>query len=288
MSKSGTVDYLKSHFDEDVQLHKIYRYLDKFSTRLSFYDEQMSYKYNIRPDTTFSDTLLNPIQDTIVKNNIEDGFSNGNVSFYIKAVLFNHILFSGYSEYFLYGYKKENSKIDLKFSYFLFTQNELSLEGKYTNSRPDFFYENYTSNNFQWKNDYLRRIEEWDAGFAIRNSKYKLEAKIRYGQISNYIYLDTSAYVNQFRGQINMVTAELSKKFKLGPLNSVTKFVYQNSTKDSILNLSKYNLYQSLYFERLEYFRATGGKLLGAGGGGFMLFYCEKKNQPKLIEALKP
>lgn len=29
MSKSATVDYLLSHFDEDVQLHKIYRYLDK-------------------------------------------------------------------------------------------------------------------------------------------------------------------------------------------------------------------------------------------------------------------
>jgi transposase len=29
MSKSGTVDYLKSHFDEDFQLHQIYRYLDK-------------------------------------------------------------------------------------------------------------------------------------------------------------------------------------------------------------------------------------------------------------------
>jgi D-glycero-alpha-D-manno-heptose-7-phosphate kinase len=33
---------------------------------------------------------------------------------------------------------------------------------------------------------------------------------------------------------------------------------------------------------------ATGGKLLGAGGGGFMLFYCEKEKQPKLLEALKP
>lgn len=32
---------------------------------------------------------------------------------------------------------------------------------------------------------------------------------------------------------------------------------------------------------------ATGGKLLGAGGGGFMLFYCEKPKQAKLIEALK-
>ncbi len=29
MSKLATVDYLKSHFDQDVQLHRIYRYLDK-------------------------------------------------------------------------------------------------------------------------------------------------------------------------------------------------------------------------------------------------------------------
>jgi transposase len=29
MSKLGTVEYLKSYFDEDIELHKIYRYLDK-------------------------------------------------------------------------------------------------------------------------------------------------------------------------------------------------------------------------------------------------------------------
>lgn len=29
LSKSATVEYLKSHFDEDAQLHKVYRYLDK-------------------------------------------------------------------------------------------------------------------------------------------------------------------------------------------------------------------------------------------------------------------
>lgn len=33
---------------------------------------------------------------------------------------------------------------------------------------------------------------------------------------------------------------------------------------------------------------ATGGKLLGAGGGGFMLFYCKKHLQQKLTDALKP
>lgn len=31
---------------------------------------------------------------------------------------------------------------------------------------------------------------------------------------------------------------------------------------------------------------ATGGKLLGAGGGGFMLFYCPKEKQQKLIQAM--
>ena len=31
VSKSATVEYLKNHFDEDVSLSKIYRYLDKLS-----------------------------------------------------------------------------------------------------------------------------------------------------------------------------------------------------------------------------------------------------------------
>ena len=32
---------------------------------------------------------------------------------------------------------------------------------------------------------------------------------------------------------------------------------------------------------------ALGGKLLGAGGGGFLLFYCEKEKQPALIKAME-
>ena len=31
---------------------------------------------------------------------------------------------------------------------------------------------------------------------------------------------------------------------------------------------------------------ALGGKLLGAGGGGFMLFYCVKEHQAQLLNAL--
>jgi len=33
---------------------------------------------------------------------------------------------------------------------------------------------------------------------------------------------------------------------------------------------------------------ALGGKLLGAGGGGFLLFYCDEKHQAKLRKAMSP
>lgn len=40
------------------------------------------------------------------------------------------------------------------------------------------------------------------------------------------------------------------------------------------------------YYDRALEYGALGGKLLGAGGGGFLLLYCEPKNQEKLRKAL--
>ena len=33
---------------------------------------------------------------------------------------------------------------------------------------------------------------------------------------------------------------------------------------------------------------AVGGKIVGAGGGGFLLFYCEPQNQAKVRKAMLP
>jgi transposase len=45
LSKAGTVDYLKSHFDEDVELHKIYRYLDRLHNTLQEKIQQISVEH---------------------------------------------------------------------------------------------------------------------------------------------------------------------------------------------------------------------------------------------------
>jgi len=44
-SKAATVDYLKSHFDEDVELHKIYRYLDRLHNTLQEKIQQISVEH---------------------------------------------------------------------------------------------------------------------------------------------------------------------------------------------------------------------------------------------------
>jgi D-glycero-alpha-D-manno-heptose-7-phosphate kinase len=41
------------------------------------------------------------------------------------------------------------------------------------------------------------------------------------------------------------------------------------------------------YYERALNAGALGGKILGAGAGGFLLLYCEEKNQPSVRDALK-
>lgn len=40
------------------------------------------------------------------------------------------------------------------------------------------------------------------------------------------------------------------------------------------------------YYEKARKAGAIGGKILGSGGGGFFLFYCEEKNQNKVRETL--
>jgi transposase len=44
-SKAGTVDYLKSYFDEDVELHKIYRYLDRLHNTQQEMIQQISVEH---------------------------------------------------------------------------------------------------------------------------------------------------------------------------------------------------------------------------------------------------
>ncbi|MSU55008.1 MAG: GHMP kinase [Candidatus Taylorbacteria bacterium] len=58
-------------------------------------------------------------------------------------------------------------------------------------------------------------------------------------------------------------------------------WMLKQSIADNVSNVEINN-----YYELALKNGASGGKLLGAGGGGFLLFYCERSNQTKLRKAL--
>lgn len=97
---------------------------------------------------------------------------------------------------------------------------------------------------------------------------------------------ETVNKVNELRAMKNLVEP-LKEIFSTGVgLNNFGKILDQGWTLKSQLtdNISSSEI--DKYYQTAKKYGAVGGKLLGAGGGGFLLFYVEQKNQQKLMNQL--
>jgi D-glycero-alpha-D-manno-heptose-7-phosphate kinase len=84
-----------------------------------------------------------------------------------------------------------------------------------------------------------------------------------------------------------MLVPDLRDCLYSGELDSFGKILHENwILKQKLASQITNSQIDDIYNAGLKA-GATGGKLLGAGGGGFMLFYCEQSGQQKLMEALK-
>src|SRR6476469_2810302 len=90
--------------------------------------------------------------------------------------------------------------------------------------------------------------------------------------------------MHQLKAQAQMLKEALLKG-RLNDFGSILDFGYQKKRRMSagISNPLMENIY-----ETAKGAGATGGKISGAGGGGFMIFYCPGTSKHKVIEALKP
>lgn len=79
---------------------------------------------------------------------------------------------------------------------------------------------------------------------------------------------------------------ELKSVLQQGNLNDFGRLLHENwLMKKSLAGGISIPLVDEAYETALQN-GALGGKLLGAGGGGFLLFYCQPQHQPQLIKAL--
>lgn len=83
-----------------------------------------------------------------------------------------------------------------------------------------------------------------------------------------------------------LLVEELKKCLYSNNLNNFGRILHENWLLKKELAGKISSSYIDDIYEKGILNGASGGKLLGAGGGGFMLFYCEKEKQPTLIKAL--
>lgn len=100
---------------------------------------------------------------------------------------------------------------------------------------------------------------------------------------------NNSTSIDKFNALKQMVgfVSEMRDVLYAGRLNDFGKLLHENwILKQKLASKISNPEINEIYDAGIKN-GASGGKLLGAGGGGFMLFYCEKAKQNKLKEALK-
>lgn len=92
----------------------------------------------------------------------------------------------------------------------------------------------------------------------------------------------------KFEAQRKMceITKELKKEFQNNNVDALGECLHKNWLLKKSLASGISNDYIDKLYDKAINAGALGGKLLGAGGAGFMLFYVKKENQDKVRTAL--
>lgn len=139
-------------------------------------------------------------------------------------------------------------------------------------------------NPLRIKDIYLNELAHNLVLFYTQTSR--LSSKIIEAQSANVISKNQKSIdaMHQLKKQSVMMKEALLK----GDLNEIGEILdfgwtFKKQMADEISN----PLLDELY-ETAKANGATGGKISGAGGGGFMIFYCPGDNRSRVIESLKP
>jgi D-glycero-alpha-D-manno-heptose-7-phosphate kinase len=145
------------------------------------------------------------------------------------------------------------------------------------------FYENdsVTTEQLHLSPSVLQSLEENLLMFYIGNQR-------KASDILKEQNINTATQKDKFAALEDMVklVEELKKCLYSAHLTDFGKILHENWLLKKQLAGSISSTHIDDIYETAIKNGASGGKLLGAGGGGFMLFCCEKEKQPQLIKAL--
>lgn len=142
--------------------------------------------------------------------------------------------------------------------------------GRFTNLESPYLLRNYISNHFIWKNDFGKeRVVRFGGSLSVPRTGTELSVNVE--NVQNHIYFSDSYCPTQFSGSVQVFSAQLKQKLRLGILHWDNTVVYQTSSDDRVIALPNLAIYSNLY---LKFKVATLYVQLGADCDYYTRYYA--------------
>ncbi|HBS88748.1 MAG: hypothetical protein A2W91_19080 [Bacteroidetes bacterium GWF2_38_335] len=180
---------------------------------------------------------------------------------FVKTV-FEKYRFNSFFSHGLSGHGKGEMDYNLRFVKFFskIKQNFLQINAGFKRIQPDFYENRYISNHFSWNNEFLKK-DLTEISLLAKNTKFNLAGQVEYFILDNYIYFNNLARPAQCTSTLNVIAATIEKTFKTGKVFYKNVVKYQHSSDNSIISIPEIAFYNSTYWEKDWFFKATEGRL---------------------------
>ena len=117
-------------------------------------------------------------------------------------------------------------------------KSPLTLEAHFETSlrEPDYYEQHLFTNHYKWDNDFSK-ISKTKAEASLSIPRWKLAASFGYALLSNNIYYDTLGIVRQNTKPMSVMTATLSKDFRLWKFHLDHRATFQLSSNEEVMPL---------------------------------------------------
>lgn len=143
---------------------------------------------------------------------------------------------------------KVNGDIDLNFKLGRDTVN-LIARASITNTLPVFYMRHYHARHYWWDNENMDNEMKTRIEGELNIDRWGTNLKGGVENVKNYTYFDYQARPAQHSGNIQVLSARLNQKLKLGILHFDNEVVWQKSSNNGVLPLPDLSLYSNLYID---------------------------------------
>ena len=118
--------------------------------------------------------------------------------------------------------------------------------GRFQNAEVPYLLENYTSNNFIWRNDF-GKTRTFRVGGKLDFARTDTHLDVGVENVQNCIYFNDQSLPVQDGGNVQVFSATLRQGLTAGILHWDNRITYQTTTNDAVLPMPKLAIYSNLY-----------------------------------------